>query len=116
MAYEPIACPHCDSESVVKNGKTANQKQNYLCKGCRKQFIRDYTDNGSDQKTKELIIPMTLNSSGIRDISRVLKLSPNTVLKTIREEADKRPDQVQRPCVVEAVEIDEQWSFVAIVP
>jgi hypothetical protein len=52
-----------------------------------------------------------MNGSGIRDISRVLKVSINTVLKTIRQQAA----QVQDPIVPERVtelEIDEMWSFV----
>ena len=54
---------------------------------------------------------MTLNGSGIRDICRVLHVSINTVLKTIRQQAA----QVNEPMVparVTDLEIDEMWSFV----
>ncbi len=30
-------CPHCNSTSVVKNGKL-NGKQRYICKSCKKSF------------------------------------------------------------------------------
>ena len=30
-------CPHCQSTSVVKNGKL-NGKQRYICKSCKKSF------------------------------------------------------------------------------
>ena len=30
-------CPHCQSTSIVKNGKL-NGKQRYLCKSCKKSF------------------------------------------------------------------------------
>ena len=112
MAYETIICLHCSSEHVVKNGKTSNKKQKYLCKACRKQFIRDYTYNGCKSWIQDLIIPMTLNSSGIRDITRVLKISSNTVLKTIRQEAGKIPEMPPESRAIERVEIDEQWSYV----
>ncbi len=36
--------------------------------------------NGASPKIKELIIEMKLKGSGIRDISRVLKVSQNTVM------------------------------------
>jgi len=58
----------------VKNGKTANKKQKYWCKNCRKQFITDYTYQGCRPFIRSLILKMTLNSSGIRDISRVLQM------------------------------------------
>ncbi len=36
---------------------------------------------------RDLIVPMTLNSSGIRDSARVLLISTQTVMKTIRARA-----------------------------
>ena len=60
---------------------------------------------------RDLIVPMTMNSSGIRDIARVLCMSTNTVLKTIRERAAIVPE----PCVpsrIKDLEIDEFWSFI----
>lgn len=54
---------------------------------------------------------MTLNGSGIRDISRVLKMSINTVLKTIRQHAERfgEPKVAGR---VTDLQLDEMWSFV----
>lgn len=52
-----------------------------------------------------------MNGSGIRDICRVLCISINTVLKTIRQQAAL----VTEPMVPERVtdlEVDEMWSFV----
>ena len=54
---------------------------------------------------------MTLNSSGIRDISRVLTISVNTVIKAIREAAAKLPT-LRPPAKAQTVELDEFWSFV----
>lgn len=65
----------------------------------------------ADQRSRRLIVPMTMNSSGIRDIWRVLHISPNTVLKVIRQAADKLAEP-QPPPVARRVEIDEFWSFV----
>lgn len=60
---------------------------------------------------RELIVPMTLNGSGIRDISRVLKISINTVLKVIRQQAEQTPEP-NRPSRIADLEVDEMWSFV----
>lgn len=54
---------------------------------------------------------MTMNGSGIRDISRVLKVSINTVLKTITQQAAQIDEPVV-PARVTELEIDEMWSFV----
>jgi insertion element IS1 protein InsB len=56
-------------------------------------------------------VPMTLNGSGIRDITRVLCVSINTVLKVIRAATAKTPEP-HPPQRVADVEVDEMWSFV----
>ena len=111
MCYQKIACPHCSSFNLKKNGKTSNQKQKYRCRDCAKQFITDYQYQGGRPNIRRLIVSMTMNSSGIRDISRVLQISVNTVMKVIREAAA----EIAEPSVpkhAQAVELDELWSFV----
>jgi insertion element IS1 protein InsB len=54
---------------------------------------------------------MTLNGSGIRDITRVLRVSINTVLKIIRAQASVTPEPELPPRLAD-VEVDEMWSFV----
>lgn len=111
MCYEKITCPHCSSFNLKKNGKTKNKKQKYWCKNCRKQFITDYTYQGCRSLIRSLIVPMTLNNSGIRDISRVLRISVNMVLRQIRQAALKLPS-LKAPTKAQTVELDEFWSFV----
>ena len=111
MFYQQITCPHCSSFNLKKNGKTGNKKQKYYCKDCRRQFITDYTYQGCRPEISSLILKMTLNSSGIRDISRVLSISVNTVLKAIRRAAEKLP-VLRPPSKAQTVELDEFWSFV----
>jgi len=54
---------------------------------------------------------MTLNGSGIRDISRVLEMRPNTVLSIIRTVAATVDEPRVEP-QIENLELDEFWSFV----
>ena len=112
MCFEEITCPSCASRHVVKNGTTRNRKQKYLCRACRRQFIRDYTYQGCRPEVRRLIVPMTLNGSGIRDITRVLQVSINTVLEVIRAEALRTPEPHPPPRVAD-LEVDEMWSFVS---
>jgi transposase-like protein len=78
---------------------------------CRRQFITDYTYRACRSFIRELVVPMTMNSSGIRDIARVLSISTQTVMKTIRASAAA----VREPRVpprIKDLEIDEFRSFV----
>ena len=54
---------------------------------------------------------MTLNGSGIRDITRVLRVSINTVLKVIRCHAAELAGDVLPKHSAE-VQVDEMWSLV----
>jgi IS1 family transposase len=54
---------------------------------------------------------MSLNGSGIRDISRVLRVSINTVLNIIRQQAARTPEPALPKRLPDA-ELDEMWSFI----
>jgi len=88
MVTTTILCPACQSDKVIKFGKTLENKQRYCCKemSCQKNtFLWDYTYNGRLPGIKEKIIDMALNGSGVRDTVRVLKVSINTVISTLKK-------------------------------
>jgi insertion element IS1 protein InsB len=111
VCFAEIACPSCSSWNIKKNGTTANRKQNYRGTDCCRQFLTDYTDRGRQPLTRDLIVPMTMNSSRIRDIARVFHSSPNPVLKTMRERAALVAEPRVPPRSTD-LEIDEFWSLV----
>jgi insertion element IS1 protein InsB len=89
MCYQEITCPRCLSPNIKKNGRTANHKQRLQCKDCLRQFLTDYTNLGCLPEIRWLIIVLTLNGCGIRDIERVLIVGHTTILKTLRAEVRK---------------------------
>ena len=64
---------HCESEEVVKNGRKAKGVQCLKCKNCKRRFQERYSNKGAKSETKRMIISMSVNGNGIRDISRVLR-------------------------------------------
>ncbi|MDR2026994.1 MAG: hypothetical protein LBQ01_05455 [Prevotellaceae bacterium] len=77
---QTISCPYCSSEDLVKNGHSENDTQRWRCNKCRKSFQLNYRYNARKQGVKDQITELTLNSSGVRDISRILKINRNTVM------------------------------------
>ncbi|WP_435529758.1 transposase-like zinc-binding domain-containing protein, partial [Pontibacter aydingkolensis] len=63
-----INCPYCHSVKVVKNGVKCTGKQNFLCRGCQKQFQHTYQKAGCRPETKALVLRMLVRNAGIRDI------------------------------------------------
>ena len=80
--------------ALIKYGKSF-RAQRYFCKSCKVSFQLDYNYNACKKGYKELIIEMTFNSAGIRDIARVLKVAVNTVLNTLRKLKPTKVDAIK---------------------
>jgi transposase-like protein len=92
VAVIEVICPTCKSNQVVKFGLNRQGKQRYQChnESCmRNTFILDYENKGYLPEVKKQIIEMTLNGSGVRDTSRVLGISMNTVLSELKKKKPK---------------------------
>jgi transposase-like protein len=88
--YIHIQCPYCAHDDLTKNGHSENGTQRYRCKGCRRSFQHVYTYTAWKPGIKEQIVTQTLNSSGVRDISRNLGISKDTVTATLKKKSPVR--------------------------
>ena len=82
MTFSAVRCPHCQSEQIVKRGKTGCGTQRYLCQNTTcalGSFLLAYRYLGRLPEVKHQIIDMSLNASGVRDTARVLRISTDTV-------------------------------------
>jgi transposase-like protein len=80
-----IKCVHCQSKEIVKMGYQKNGAPRCKCKNCGKTFQREYINKGAKPETKEMIIKMAVNGSGIRDTARVLGISKDTVMSVLKK-------------------------------
>jgi insertion element IS1 protein InsB len=90
MVLLPVRCPHCQSDQVIKGGKTQAGKQRYKCLNVncpRYSFQLDLVYKGLSPEVKAQIIDMALNGSGIRDTARVLKISTTTVINELKKKS-----------------------------
>lgn len=103
-------CKHCQSEKVIRSGRSVNAKQRFLCKACGKRFIADYQYRAYHTEINDLIIRLTKEGLGIRSTARILHISATTVLKRMLRIAQglKRPILIK----VKSYEVDEIRSFI----
>ena len=88
VSFLPIRCPACQQTDVIQHGVTAQGTQRYRCKNpsCPQQtFLLEYRHQGRMPTVKQQMLEMTLNGSGIRDIARVLHVSPTTVIAELKK-------------------------------
>ena len=128
MTYVLVHCPDCQGVDVVRYGKQRHGPQRYRCNNTdcpRHIFLLEYRNHGRLPAVKQQMVDMALNGSGIRDTARVLRVSPTTVISTLKKKIQalqqvnegllQRLDAEQVQVIVhkvEAAEVDEMWSFV----
>lgn len=105
-----MRCRKCLSRETIKNGRTKKQIQLYFCKVCKSRFQESYQSNScltSDDQIKTLV----REGCGIRSISRILKISPTTVISRIKRIAKS----ISKPSPIplgKEYEIDELATYI----
>ena len=87
MVLMSVLCPYCQSDQIIKRGKTDTGKQRYRCQNldCPHQsFVLNPTYKERLLDIKQPVVEMSLTGSSIREIARVLKISTDTVINEIK--------------------------------
>ncbi|EHK2862681.1 IS1 family transposase [Vibrio parahaemolyticus] len=116
MATIQVNCRFCNqTEFVRKHGTGVSGFQRFRCLKCKRSFQLDYAYEAYKPNVKEQIIDMAMNSSGVRETSRVLKVGYNTVLRTFKKLSPRQVTSIpfDKANIELICEVDEQWSFVS---
>lgn len=102
-------CRYCKS-IPIKYGKSKTGKQRYHCRKCNKAFIEDYDYRAYIEGLKNWIIHLTKEGCGIRSVGRLLKISCNTVQKSILHCSKS----IKKPYIAldQSYEVDELCTYV----
>lgn len=114
-----IECPNCKSELIKKNGLTHNEKQNYKCLQCNRQFVANNEQKLINQITRELIRRTLLERVSLHGICRIFDVSMPWLLDFVTKIISELPEDLNAKVVspddefdVTLLEADELWSFV----
>ena len=106
-----MKCPDCSGTHIRKNGHR-QQKQNYICVTCGRQFLEAYGHRGYSDEVKRLCLIMSVNGMGIRGISRVTGIAHTTILNWIKQSGSHLPDSYDPDEIPQVGELDELETFV----
>ncbi len=107
-------CPSCNSKRVVKNGRIHNGKQNFKCRKCGRQFVKNPQQKRISQETKALVDKLLLEKIPLAGIARVAGVSEVWLQKYVNQKYQAVPHKVE----IEkrkgrlTIQCDEMWSFV----
>ena len=88
ICYQEVTCPNCGNNEIRKAGQNEHGIQRYRCLGLdcpTNTFIMDYRYKAYQPGVKRQLVDMAINGSGIRDAARVLGISKNTVIATLKK-------------------------------
>lgn len=103
-------CKKCNSKRIVKCGLQKNGRQKFKCISCRKYQQLEYSYN-SHSVSDSQIIQLTKEGCGIRSISRILGITPNTVIRRILK-ISKGLNRKQPLISGGVYQVDELFTFI----
>ena len=115
------ACPRCEETDYKKNGKAHRGKQNYHCRRCGREFIRDLDRDPVSPEQQELVKKLLLERLSLRGICRVVGVSLGWLLNYLVGLYERLPDHLNvrvehmdKQVLVQRLEVeaDELLSFV----
>src|SRR4028118_2056740 len=68
-------CPNCNSEYILKNGRTRSGKQNFKCRDCGRQFVMNPRHQPISKSTRQLIDRLLLEKISLAGIVRTTGVS-----------------------------------------
>ena len=81
-----IICPKCGGSQIVKNGFSYDEKQNFKCKACGRQFVENGQQNQISVETKQLIDKLLLEKIPLVGIiARMLEISETWLQNYVNE-------------------------------
>jgi IS1 family transposase/transposase-like protein len=109
-------CPHCGSDSTIKNGSTHNGKPKRRCKDCGYQFVLNPIKHSVSLDIKLLIDKLLLERISLRGIARVTGVSWSWLQNYVNNKLSRIPKQIKVSAKSKGkltIECDEMWSFVS---
>ena len=92
MVSQVVACPDCQSEHVIRFGRTTSGHRRYRCKNshCQRCFS-DAPERGHSEAFKEQVLAAYQERASMRGIARVFKISRNTLSDWLKEKGGDCP-------------------------
>jgi insertion element IS1 protein InsB len=108
-------CPRCESEKIIKYGKTHYDKPRYRCQDCGRQFVENPTRKPIDTATRDLIDKLLLERLSLAAIVRITGVSARWLQIYVNQKYEQVSQEVevtQKKLGKLTIQLDELWSFV----
>jgi AcrR family transcriptional regulator/transposase-like protein len=83
LSSRKMICPSCQSDQVAKNGHRKGS-QRYVCRGCGRQFLDQYSQRGYPLETRRQCLELHTQGISFREIERQTGVNCNTVINWVK--------------------------------
>jgi len=90
MTTRVVICVDCQSEHVIRFGRTTGGHPRYRCKDCKRCFS-DAPERGHSEAFKDQVLAAYQERASMRGIARVFKIGRNTLSKWLKEKGGTCP-------------------------
>jgi insertion element IS1 protein InsB len=90
-----LLCPTCGSDDIKRNGTTRRGKQNYKCRDCGRQFVRNPQWQPKSSDTKAIIDRLLLEKIPLAGIARLMQTSKSWLQHYVNAVYQVVPRQVE---------------------
>ena len=107
-------CRTCGSTNIVRNGMNKCGSAQYYCKDCGAHRVLEPA-TGYSADAKQRILDTYKERASLRGLTRIFGVARQTVLRWLKELAQRLPDlkdTLAPPQATDVLELDELWSFV----
>lgn len=85
-----LECPNCQSQQIVKNGKTHFGKQNHKCCACGRQFVAERTAKRISEETWAQVDKLLKEKLSLAGIARVTGISKTWLQRYVNRLYEKQ--------------------------
>jgi predicted Zn finger-like uncharacterized protein len=80
-----VSCPDCQSETVIRHGKDALNRQRYRCKACGRTFGDLPDTRGHSAEFKARVLAAYQERPSMRGVCRIFGISRNTLISWLKK-------------------------------
>jgi transposase-like protein len=81
-----MKCPQCGATQVSRYGRR-QERQNYICKVCKRQFLESKRRRGYPEEVKQICLRMRQSGMSYREIERLTGVNHNTIINWFKKSA-----------------------------
>ena len=110
MSEHPGARPACGGTTLIRSGHACG-RQRWRCKSCGRQFTRT-EPRGKPAALKQQAIELYCLGLSMNAVAKRVGVSAQTMLRWVRDHAQRHCSKPEPTASTAVVEIDEVWHFV----